>query len=292
MARYNRDFLVPYLRDISALYMAKRKISEHCSTLNNQIHQLQRGTPMRKPRMPEEETVLTGGRLIALFLLGFIVFMGIIGLVVTIGEENSDAFSICLIIVCAYGALLMIPINGMIKTKRKNKEKLKAYEDALEAYDLICVSNQMDRKKIPFVQDEIQQYKNQEREIVSLLQNAYSVNIIPNQYRNMYAIVYLYDYFNGSREDDLALALNTFVLEQIKDRLDRLIVNQSEMILNQYRIIGNQQKAMEQRERHHAELLQKLDKIDASNEERNVYLSMIKSNTDISTFFTSWNFYR
>ena len=120
-----------------------------------------------------------------------------------------------------------------------------------------------------------------------MIKKAYSINIIPNQYRDLYTIVYLYDYFEGSRETNLAMALNTFVLEQIKDRLDRIIAQLSDIILNQYVIMDNQKKAMQAAQRQHDALQSRLRRIEATNEERNVYLDMIESNTATMRYFAT-----
>lgn len=65
-----------------------------------------------------------------------------------------------------------------------------------------------------------------------LIQELYSVNIIPSRYRGIYGVLYLYDWFGTSQADDMDKALNVYVLEQIRDRLDKIIANQAEMILN------------------------------------------------------------
>ena len=59
------------------------------------------------------------------------------------------------------------------------------------------------------------------------------------------------------------------------------------MILNQRIMIANQNKSIEQQERHNQVLRSKLDRIQASNEERNMYLGMIEANTRADAFFSA-----
>ena len=133
---------------------------------------------------------------------------------------------------------------------------------------------------------------NEINRINTVLNRVYNANVIPYQYRNMYASVYLYDYFSGSREDDLALALNTFVLEQIKERLDVIIEQQSEMILNQRIMIAKQEKTIQLQQAHTAMMQNKLNQIVASNEERNQYLRMIEGNTAATAYFAAADYIR
>ena len=119
------------------------------------------------------------------------------------------------------------------------------------------------------------------------MRQVYSANVIPGQYRNLYAAVYLYQYFGQSQADDLDLVLNTFVLEQIKAKLDVVIQQQSEAILNQRIMLANQEKTMEAQQKHAAMLESKLSRMEASDEERNQYLSMIESNTATTAYFAT-----
>lgn len=64
------------------------------------------------------------------------------------------------------------------------------------------------------------------------LQNAYSANIIPLQFRNIQGVYYLYDYLSTSNES-LTSALMQANLEAIKQKLDKLIALQGEMIIRQ-----------------------------------------------------------
>lgn len=62
------------------------------------------------------------------------------------------------------------------------------------------------------------------------LSKAYELNLIPKPFRNLYGVYYLYDYLSTSQES-LTDALLHLDLEQIKDKLDHVIAQQSEQIL-------------------------------------------------------------
>lgn len=65
-----------------------------------------------------------------------------------------------------------------------------------------------------------------------LLEQAYSENIIPMQMRNIWGAYYLFDYLSTSQQS-LSEALFQFNLEQIKQRLDKIISQQGTQILEQ-----------------------------------------------------------
>ncbi len=125
------------------------------------------------------------------------------------------------------------------------------------------------------------------KKIDALLGKVYSVNIIPSQYRDIYSVVYLYDLFSTSRLTDLDAALTLFVLEQIKSKLDEIILNQSTMILNQQIMIANQMKTLEQQQHHQNEMVAKLNRLSLIEEEHIIYLDMIERNTEATAYFSA-----
>ncbi len=130
------------------------------------------------------------------------------------------------------------------------------------------------------------------KRIAKTLDTVYAANIIPSHYRDMYAAVYLCDFFSTSRSDDLDMALNTYVLEQIKDKLDVIIEKQREAILNQRLILANQQKSLEEQRAHNDYMRQKVYQIASSIEEQNQYLAMIEGSSAATAYFAAANYLR
>ena len=104
--------------------------------------------------------------------------------------------------------------------------------------------------------------------------------------------MYLYDFFSTSRSDDLDMALNTYVLEQIKDKLDEMIEHQREAIINQRMLMVNQQRALEEQRAYHAYMKKRARQIASSLEEQNQYLDMIKCNTAATAYFAAADYLR
>lgn len=80
------------------------------------------------------------------------------------------------------------------------------------------------------LETELAAMQNELRNAEDLLLDAYSINIIPKQYRDIYAAFYLYDYLSTSAAS-LETALLHYNLEELKARLNEVIRQQSEMLL-------------------------------------------------------------
>lgn len=290
MAKYNREFLVPYLQDVCALHLVQRKILNRIGNLQKTINELERGKPANNPQYPYIENKVTAGRVISLAIGGFFAFMFLMGL--TLGLSGGMFIFIELLYGVLAAAFILSPLSLMRETDEANGRKMWEYKQQLKAVDAVKAANEAGRKKIPALRAQVNSYMQELQRVRAVCQKVYNSDIIPGQYRNIYAAIYLYDYFSNSREDDLALALNTFVLEQIKAKLDVIIANQSEMILNQAMILANQQRSLELQGQHAAQMQAIAQRIASSAEEQSAYLSMIESNTATTAYFATADFIR
>lgn len=289
MAKYNREFLVQYFRDIYALYALRRRIKTEIRETDELIRDINRGVVYNpKPAPPKRYE-----REVGIIAWVFVVLGGLLLILscAVLSEVEEDGRSLFIFLI----VLSLIVIIGCIwficsdinETKRLNELSQSAYEAEMDLYYHNAKENDKHRESIPLLQNLIVNYENEICKVDKLINKLYSVNIVPSRYRDFYAIVYLYDYFEGSRETDLGMALNTYVLEQIKDRLDMLISQMSKVILNQYTMIATQQAAMEQAKQQHNELRRLLNRIAVSDEEQNIYLEMIQANTATIKYFTA-----
>lgn len=81
-----------------------------------------------------------------------------------------------------------------------------------------------------------------------LLEKAYSINIVPNQFRNIFAVFYLHDFITTSNES-LTTAMLQFKLDEIKEKLTELIIETKKSIVNQALLIAqNDQLAKQNRD--------------------------------------------
>lgn len=286
MAKYNREFLVPYLQNICALHLADKKIDNQVFPLIRREKRLQSGVrPVDCPVKPTRYESMEEG----LSWAGTIFAIGAGLLFRLIGKGDVNFLTLLGHFFCFCGMIFGVCALVMyMKSKKEHQKALIRYKERLQEYEEAQQYNAEIRKKeLPRVQAAIKKWSWESGRVTCLLQDAYNVNIIPSRYRNIYAAVYLYDWFSTSQADDLDMALSMFVLEEIKEKLDTIIANQSEIILNQCMMLANQQKSLDQQQRHSAMMRSKLNQIAASNEERNIYLSMIESNTAATAYFAA-----
>ncbi len=281
MARYNREFLVPYLENLCALHIAKWKIenkreeiSEQMTALNREINMLE------EPEIPIPKgtgfvifELVTGILLAIVSLFGIPVLSLVAGL---LGWPLAIGYGIWLYAVKAYNADIEFDYRRAVNAYNQKLEELQRKEDSFNDYAFVHLTLCQSRRE----------------EVDEALQKVYSANIIPRRYRDIYVTVYLYDWFSTSMADDLDMALNNYLLEEIKDRLDRIIVQLSKSLRNQRIIIENQEKSIEQQEMYRNEMISKLERLQLTAEEHSSYLSMIEANTAASACFSAAEYIR
>lgn len=290
MAKYDREFLVPYLEDVCALHLSKQKLIGMIGYSKREIERIQKNA-VNAVEAPKLEAYRTDADLDGFGMGCLGVTCGIFALIALfafIFTQSVGALLLALIL----GALELIWITKFLGAEDAANKKIKERNDEKEADHALSqlAALAVVEPKVEAVKKRIRTYEAEIGKVDNLLEKLYGVNVIPRWYRDLYPAVYLYDWFSNSRADDLDLALNTLVLEQIKDKLDTIIQNQSEMIINQRIMIANQRKTIDQIERHNERLMSKLNQIGASVEDQNMYLGMIEANTAASAYFAAANY--
>lgn len=286
MAKYDRDFLVPYLRDICSLYMAKEKLNWMILESNREVKLIEtralNGIKQYEPYVyRQDDATEIGG-----CLSGGLCTMGLLSIFLTILSGDPVGVGVGGLLICTVAGIAVGKITSNAEDRKRKEIEIR--NDEMERKYVLQQRASLAKvePQITQVKKRIDYLKAECKKIDKLLTQNYSLNIIPGWYRDKYSAVYLYDWFSKSQADDLDMALNTFVLEQIKDKLDVIIRNQSEELLNQRIMIANQNKSIRQAESHHAELMNKLNQMQAADEERNAYLSMIETNTAVDAYFS------
>ena len=294
MATYDREILVPYLQNVCSLQLLKKRLEDEKAHIESFIAEqkvlAQQGTT---PDVPQPRHVSASGGWIPLILLGILLFgmfsgYSLISFFVLL-QELSAGDLIMLLIFQAIGIVSLIflvikPIGYFANAKRLNKynqeEYLKASRRAAEAQE---EEKAAARKKIQNAGRSLGICKDRLEEVEKQLQQVYSANIIPKTYRNIYASIYLYEWFSTSAADDLDHALNMFVLEEMKEDLDLVIHNQTAAYLQQQAMISHQEASAEM-------LSRRLEQLQISADEHARYSRMIAASTSASAFFAAANY--
>ncbi len=109
-----------------------------------------------------------------------------------------------------------------------------------------------------------------------LLDDAYSINIIPSMFRNIYAIHYIYEFITTSNES-LSNVLMHYNLETVKQKLDNILEKQSVIITqNAFKISQNNALLAQNQQ-----MLNRLASIEANTEIAAEYGRINEINTDI-----------
>ena len=281
MPHYNREILVPYLKDVCSAELLCRKLeqqkNESESKLRDAKYYQQRKPP--EPVMPIKDgyTDEQSGAWKFLALAGICYVVGII------------CPKILLFAWCLCGYFIIRGIYTKIKQKEEEEKQynsdLRRYDEAQKEYDQWSKNRGYYQRIVETEQRNISVYGTHLTEANQLKEQLYSVNIIPAKYRNAYAAYYLYDYFNTSREDDLTQVLQTMLLEEIIKRLDKVIEQQENIIIGQQRTMAMMEQQNKAAEQHRRSVMNHIAQIEQNQEQQTEYLQMIEAHERTKSFF-------
>lgn len=175
----------------------------------------------------------------------------------------------------------------------------KRYNEAVECHKKECAKQRANRESKPRWRENAQQWKNQENDLIRKLREAkalrnrvYSVNIIPARYRNIHAAYYLYDFFSTCRETDLEKTIQTMLLDEIIQKMDELIRQNQEIILNQRMQMAMQERQNRDIAENHRQEMKRLASMERNQELQMDYQNMIARNQEVTNFFLAADYLR
>lgn len=301
MAKYSREFLVPYLEDLCALHFAELEVCAKMFEIQREIIKLRHGRELEPPEQPDKIEAWDFFSVLCAIAGGFLMGASPIVLIAALlGQAGTMPIGMGVFLtMVSFGMgffIWRLFVAPAIEASKYNDEAQQAYfkEKVLykETKEKMEREDEELRKRIPALEKKLNFYSDERKKISKVLENAYAANVLPLQYRDIYAAIYLSDYFTNSRADDLDQVLNTYVLKQIKDKLDTIIENQRKSILNQRLMLANQQRALEEQRAHNEYMRKKACQIAASVEEQNQYLRMIECNSEATAYFAAANYLR
>lgn len=301
MTRYNREFLIPYLHDLCALYVAEQKLQNAISQTEQRIRYCSCEHYPLTPKEPVEQSI-SGWTWFLFVFGGFWIISGLYMILVLMIDPSgigsmplSAGWAMSFMALFLLGALpLYLGIQEYREIEEKNRRAKLQYETAVEKYaramkKAYC-DNEHNKKQLPILRRELSGQEAELEKVHDMRRFVYGANIIPKHYRDFYATVFLYDWFAHGASDDLDMALNTYVLEEIKARLDRIIEQQSEIILNQRLMLAKQRESVDAQNRHNELMRSKLDQLQTTEDERLRYERMTETNTAVTAFFAAANY--
>lgn len=129
-------------------------------------------------------------------------------------------------------------------------------------------------------------FNNQLVQLAEILNETYSVNIIPSICRNLYGAGYLYNYFATSESTNLTKVIQNFTLDKIEEKGRIAIQNQKEFIFRQYETIAKQEELLGNYEKYSQEILNQLASVADAEEKKETYMEMMKAHIDVGAYLT------
>ena len=295
MANYDRRILVPYLRDVCCTELLCRKLGEDLVSYQaeaNKYTQWANGSyedpkyPNRMAYSSGEEDVTAPTLVGAGFCVAGLMLFSIphLGIILGIG---AILFGLLMLFVC------------WAESSEANKKVDERYKAALESYNKQIEQNKSWRESRPAWRATAQRWREKENKARADLQSArllrnklYAVNVIPSRYRNIHAAYYLFDYFSSGRETDLDKIIQTMLLDEIIQRMDKLIVLNQQILLNQRRQIALQEGQNRAIAENHRREMEHLARMERNQELQLDYQYMIERNQEVTNFFLAADYLR
>ena len=284
MAIYDRRLLVPYLQDVCSSELLCARLEKEISQCSRDIASLE-NTLRHKivdPCYPIEEDykskdlipcILWTIAFLVVTYIGYLIGANILGIPIMIGGG-------------LYAVIFGTEAVDQIQRSKKKREEV------FQNYYRILEINKQERAKVPQFQNALCERQREYATLVerydeaeNLRDTVYSVNIIPSKYRDKYAVYYLYDYFRTSRENDLDKIIQTLLLDEIKQKLDKIISQNEEIALAQRYQIALQEGQNKAIAENHREQLQQIARLESNQELQLDYQRMIATNQEVTNFF-------
>lgn len=293
MANYDRRILVPYLQDVCCAEMLCRKLEQDMDYSKAEADKYAGWAsgdyqdPARPNRDDYKSNVdLDGG---CAGVSGVLCLVsGFIMMIVDLGIIGGPCMAVGVMLMMVWGAAF----------NKAEEEASRRYMNDLNWYNNECAKRKEWRNSVSSWRMSLQYWREKENAARSCLQKAkelrtdlYGVNIIPSRYRNIHAAYYLYDYFDTGRETDLDKIIQTMLLDEIIQRMDKLIAQNQEIIINQRIQISQQEQQTRMIADNHREKMKRIAKMEQNQQLQLDYQDMIARNQKVTNFFLAADYF-
>lgn len=216
---FNKNVLNNYLYNIRSLESAKVELNKKRDSIVYKVNSLQLSYTINPKNI-----VCDSIKIIVTVAVTFVLFLLEICIAVISFCKTNNAVTFILRIFIALITLIVGIILSILSAK---KEKKKEYNKLLNNNKKMIEYN--NKLKTEYLEN-INKIDNELDIQNEILTEAYSANIIPSKYRNIYAIYFLYDYISTSN-CTLSEALFHCDLDSIEQKLSDVIKQQNEIIV-------------------------------------------------------------
>lgn len=231
---YKREVLVPYLTELYGIEVTWHTLNNKCKKYQEMIQKDQEilaekikveGVKLEEPSESKwkKVTLINLGILIALFIL-----MALMNPEATIGY-----IAIGMILAVILYKPFMNKWNAEQSQYQKNLSKYYESCNTLKTWKEEISETE---KKYPIDLVRQEELLVELKKCAEVRNGAYSIDIIPKQYRNLGAIMYLYEYFSTSKATDLDNIIQTMILSDVNKRIMNMESQLNQIISNQKQI--------------------------------------------------------
>ena len=274
----NRNAQLIYLKDVVEMEFFKDKLEKELISAETRINRLGVPKQFTEPKKPQHASLVTD---IVVFIVAALLGVGVF----YFGYRLSNLFGTILKVLSGLWLLLLVysysPLN------KQDKKDMEEYQAKLSEYmqlsqgDALRVQNENIQKNQLI--EKYRMMQTQYKDLQKLLQKAYNINLIPNPYRNLGSIYYIYDFMKSSQCSLSETLLHQHFEDGINKVLQKLdvIIEQNETIILQNACIEAASKDIQ---RQNERLLGEIQSVNASAEEI-AYNSKISA---INSEFCAW----
>lgn len=294
---YDRKILIPYLKSVMEVELAiaaiNAKRNRYQGEINYDEDYLNRHGNKVLPPKPQRDNPL--------LLWGISILAGIgVGIAVYLGCLVCGLFPVAIIELLtdftwetfkSWARFIAVVIGIAWTWYLIHEEKTtydlsvrRYYEDKENATKIINRCKQY-RSQLSRYHTVTQQCEEELKRLQRLRRKVYRVNIIPDNYRDLYSIAYLHRYFSTSRATDLDMIIQTLLMDEIKRQLVMIRNDLHEIINNQNAIIGRLDGLRMEVNETNTRQMRMIADTERNQELKNDYLRMIEANTSANAYF-------
>lgn len=268
--QFNRDVLIAYLYQLQTIEFSVNKLSQDLNGLDQQISRLGYSREISRPYRDGIDIPAVG----AFLFLGVLLALGG-SLIYSFIPLGLFSFARTVGIIIIVGTVVVALISAASKSSDNDRRQTE-YQQAVQQ-DKTRVRKELQQRsalesKRPEYVDRLEQAK-------QIRDKSYQINIIPQQMRNIYAVYYLYNYLSTS-QSSLESAMLHFDLNEIKSKLDTMILQQQQIILQQAQQIAQNERIIAQNE----EIIDHAIATEHNIERAAQYAEVAAANSEVTAF--------